>query len=90
MNTLDASLSRKGEGLADRKAGYSPVGKGENAMNQQQRIEAMKAEVASLDGTITAFGELPPDIEEEFLRQALKRPDRGQLHPMYPQTVEQG
>lgn len=59
-------------------------------MNQKQRIESMRAEVASLGGTVTTFEELPPHIEEEFLRQVLKRPDRGQLHPMYPQIVEQG
>lgn len=48
-------------------------------MNQQQRIESMKAEVESLGGVITTIEEVPPHIEEEFLRQALKRPDRGFL-----------
>lgn len=49
-------------------------------MNQQQRIESMKAEVESVGGAITTFEEVPAHIEEEFLRQTLKRPDRGLLY----------
>lgn len=62
----------------------------EGTMTKQQaeRIEAMRQEVNGLGGTITTYEDLPPHIEEEFLRQVLERPDRGQLHPAYPQIVE--
>lgn len=56
---------------------------------QRSRIAEMKAEVQALGGVVVTLEGLPLEIEEELLRQMLKRPDRGQLHPMFPALISQ-
>jgi len=45
----------------------------------ETNIQAMREEVEAQGGTIVSFGDLPPHIEEEFLRHVLDRPDKGLL-----------
>lgn len=44
-------------------------------MSQIENIEAMRTEVEALGGTIITYQDLPPHIEEQFLRRMLNRPE---------------
>ena len=43
-----------------------------DADNQTQRIEKLRVELKRLGGNFTTNAEMPPDLEEEFLRQVLE------------------
>lgn len=58
-------------------------------MTQQERIEAMRAEVSSLGGVVTAFEELPPHIEEDLLRRTLNKPGGYRLGEPCAACVEE-
>ena len=44
-------------------------------MTQEANIKEMRAELESLGGSIVTFEEVPADIEEQFLRRILRRPE---------------